>query len=217
MKVAIVLFSAVLVAHLANGAIVEPSQPSQKVKLSLYYESLCPYCKKFITEQLGPNFAKFEDYLDVHLNPFGNAHMKKHGDSYKFTCQHGEGECKGSIMEGCLLNRLNKGTDNAAVPTIACIEKSHPEVASTTQKCMEDNEVTSPSFEDVNDCAQGDEGIQLFAQFGTATANLKPPHKYVPWIMFNDKWDEDIQNEAELNLPATLCRHFLRGADICKN
>ena len=51
---------------------------------------------------------------------------------------------------------------------------------------MEDNEVTSPSFEDVNDCAQGDEGIQLFAQFGTATANLKPPHKYVPWIMFND-------------------------------
>merc|ERR1719357_2180408 len=126
MKVAIVLFSAVLVAHLANGAIVGPSQPSQKVKLSLYYESLCPYCKKFITEQLGPNFAKFEDYLDVHLNPFGNAHMKKHGDSYKFTCQHGEGECKGS--------------DNAAVPTIACIEKSHPEVASTTQKCMEDNE-----------------------------------------------------------------------------
>ena len=159
MKVAIVLFSAVLVAHLANGAIVVniyksifakkrqqseyamqyfqgPSQPSQKVKLSLYYESLCPYCKKFITEQLGPNFAKFEDYLDVHLNPFGNAHMKKHGDSYKFTCQHGEGECKGSIMEGCLLNRLNKGTDNAAVPTIACIEKSHPEVASTTQKVI---------------------------------------------------------------------------------
>ena len=113
-----------------------PSQPGQKVKLSLYYESLCPYCKKFITEQLGPNFAKFEDYLDVHLNPFGNAHMKKHGDSYKFTCQHGEGECKGSIMEGCLLNRLNKGTDNAAVPTIACIEKSHPEVASTTQKVI---------------------------------------------------------------------------------
>ena len=51
---------------------------------------------------------------------------------------------------------------------------------------MEDNKVTLPSFEDVNDCAQGDEGIQLFAQFGTATANLKPPHKYVPWIMFND-------------------------------
>ena len=51
---------------------------------------------------------------------------------------------------------------------------------------MEDNEVTLPSFEEVNDCAQGDEGIQIFAQFGTATANLKPTLLGVPWIMFND-------------------------------
>ena len=46
-----------------------------KVKLSLYYESLCGGCKQFITEQLGPNYPKFAKYLDVELNPYGNAHV----------------------------------------------------------------------------------------------------------------------------------------------
>merc|ERR1711936_105733 len=188
---------------------------SNHVKLSLYYESLCPYCKKFISEQLGPTFGQFEKYLEVILNPSGNAHMKQDSETgqYQFNCQHGPKECQGSIIEGCLINKMS---DMSPVATIACIESSDPSNPKTTQKCMQSTDVTSPTFDEIQQCANGEEGNKIFAQLGKETSQLKPRHKYVPWIIFNDgTWDEDLQNEATINLPATLCRHFLRGVPEC--
>ena len=54
-------------------SISDPQVP--KVKVNLYYESFCPGCRAFITKQLGPNFEEFGQYLDIQLNPFGNARM----------------------------------------------------------------------------------------------------------------------------------------------
>jgi len=209
----------VAVASITDGSVILETKSKNSlgggdepnVKLSLYFESLCPYCKRFITEQLGPNFEAFEKYMEVHLNPFGNA-RERHGR--RFECQHGSAECKGSIIEGCLISKMN-GTSQSPVPTIACIEASDPSDPMTTQKCMQDTNVADPSFDDVKTCGEGSEGKELFHLFGQETKNLEPPHQYVPWITFNDKWDEDIQNEATINLKATLCRHFLRGVPEC--
>ena len=51
---------------------------------------------------------------------------------------------------------------------------------------MDSKDVTSPTFEEVEECANGDEGNKIFAQFGREISHLNPPHKYVPWIVFND-------------------------------
>ena len=50
---------------------------------------------------------------------------------------------------------------------------------------MEDMGVESPTFQEVQSCAMGTEGNQLFAKLGEETAKLSPPHEYVPWILFN--------------------------------
>lgn len=191
------------------------------VKLSLVYESLCPYCRNFITKQLGPNFEKFQKYLDIHLNPYGNAKTLGTGadGQYEFKCQHGVEECIGSIIEGCLIQKMKKSAENKSpVPTLACMEQSddlyHIEVL---EACMTMNDVTSPSVDEVKTCANGPEGNQMFKMYGNDVASLDPPHKFVPWIMFNDKWNENLQNEAEANLPATLCRHFLSGVPECEH
>ena len=92
--------------------------------MSVFYESLCPDCQQFITQQLGPNFGKFGKYLDVKLNSFGNAEMSFEPDTglYRFKCQHGPPECLGSMLEACLINKMT----TTPVPTINCIEKSSP-------------------------------------------------------------------------------------------
>lgn len=51
----------------------------QKVKLNLYYESLCPYSQKFINDDLVKLFES-----DLKLVPFGNA---KVSDNLTVTCQ----------------------------------------------------------------------------------------------------------------------------------
>lgn len=103
-----------------------------KVKLSLFYESLCPDCQQFITRQLGPNFDKFGKYLDIHLNSFGNAEMDLDPDTgkYSFRCQHGPPECLGSMLEACLIRKMT----TSPVPTINCIESSNPRDPQNTKK-----------------------------------------------------------------------------------
>jgi len=186
-----------------------------KVKLSLYFESLCPYCKMFITRQLGPNFAKFEKYLDVELNSFGNARMSKGDDGqWKFTCQHGSQECRGSIIEACLIAKLMEA-GISPVPVITCMESSNPTLLSTAQKCMSSSGIgpnDKPSVDEIISCSKGNEGKEIFAKFGKET----PKHSGVPWVTFNDHFDDLLWTEALTDLPQTLCEHFLSDVPECQ-
>ena len=51
--------------------------PATSVKLSVYYESLCPDSIRFVTRQLYPNWKYFgQDVLQVDLHPFGKANVR---------------------------------------------------------------------------------------------------------------------------------------------
>lgn len=43
------------------------------IKISVYYESLCPYCVDFINKELYPGYQKIGDIVDIEMIPFGNA------------------------------------------------------------------------------------------------------------------------------------------------
>jgi hypothetical protein len=55
------------------------------------------------------------------LIPFGNAKTNKVGDYYTFTCQHGEEECKGNIIETCAFELLD---DKVAWDYLFCLEET---------------------------------------------------------------------------------------------
>ena len=66
--------SAVLHPHFGTHEL-HPTE-ADKVNLELYYESLCPDCRNFITEQVYPAAQKVGEILNVTLVPYGNAVVK---------------------------------------------------------------------------------------------------------------------------------------------
>ena len=57
--------------------LVSSDTPATSVKLSVYYESMCPDSIRFITTQLFSNWKYFgSDVLNVDLHPFGKSNVR---------------------------------------------------------------------------------------------------------------------------------------------
>jgi hypothetical protein len=50
---------------------------------------------------------------------------------------------------------------------------------------MSDLMITDPSYEQVDKCANSNEGENILHEFGVETGNLDPEHYGVPWITFD--------------------------------
>merc|ERR1712165_497823 len=161
------------------------SKTDQNVVVSLYYETLCPYCKAWINDELIPTYEKLQQYMTVEFVPYGNAHQFPNGDSWRFTCQHGPSECKGNIQQSCLLKYVPH--QDEFIYAIHCIEESGSVTSEANiEKCLRSH--TDASGETINtimDCADSEEGIQLHHEYGVETESLVPQQTYVPWVTFN--------------------------------
>ena len=75
---------------LLSAALVPPPLAAAagpaKVPLALYYESLCPYCSRFIVSRLAGIFEDgLIDAVDLLLVPYGNARVR--GANNTINCQ----------------------------------------------------------------------------------------------------------------------------------
>ena len=72
--------------------------------------------------------------------------------------------------------------------------------------------VTTVSFEEVDRCANGQEGNKLMYKLSVSTASLNPPHKYAPWVTVDGKHSSDAEND----LKGFLCGGPLRDVKECQ-
>lgn len=78
--VVLLLAAALLPPHGAASLVT-----AGKVSLELYYESLCPYCSRFIVNRLAGVFEDgLIDIVNLRLLPYGNAHV---GSNSEISCQ----------------------------------------------------------------------------------------------------------------------------------
>merc|ERR1712018_224269 len=190
----------------------------QHVVVSLYYESLCPYCKSWISDELIPTYEKLTKYMSVEFIPYGNAHQRADGDSWKFTCQHGPSECTGNIQQSCLLKYVPD--QNEFIYAIHCIEESGSVTSEANiRQCLKSNsDATDETIDTIIQCSNEEEGIQLHHEMGVETENLVPAHTYVPWVTFNHEHSEDDTTEdCQFDLFNCLCRDYLPGVPECSN
>ncbi|KAF6216298.1 hypothetical protein GE061_000638 [Apolygus lucorum] len=172
------------------------------ITLDVYYESMCPYSRRFVTNQLAPASSKLKDYVHVNFVPYGNAIMKMNEDGEtEVRCQHGINECVGNKIHACAIERLQ--SNQQKVGFVSCVMQS-PDPKIGGLNC---SEPFGLSWEDLEFCAANAEGDALHQYYGQNTMNLNPPNKGVPTTAVNkNRGTDDDQRQMKENLFLMLCQ-----------
>ena len=169
-------------------------------QIDLYFETICPGCQYFITGSFADflNHPGHSELATVKFHPYGNAIEEKKGDLYEFTCQHGENECYGNVIEVCALNKLPY---EEGLNFILCMEKGIQKFQNDMNKALDNCLDSADLKKNILDCAAGKEGNDLQHKVAEGT----PDHEYVPWITFEGEHDEKVQNKLMDDMVGFLC------------
>ncbi|KAK9073043.1 hypothetical protein SSX86_007365 [Deinandra increscens subsp. villosa] len=176
-----------------------------KVQVSLYYESLCPFCANFIVNQLGKALFQWNlvSIVDLKMVPWGNTQLAPNNT---WICQHGPDECTIDIVEACALHLLPQ--PGLKFKLIECIESLDLQGRHGDWKsCMNSLKIDPKT---IMDCYQSRKGFDLGLKFAEETNSLNPPHRFVPWVLVNNyPLQEDYQNFV-----AYICKAYKGGNKI---
>ncbi|XP_045499687.1 GILT-like protein 1 [Colias croceus] len=178
-----------------------------KLRLAVYYESECPDSKSFILRQLQPAIHLLHSYVKLRLIPFGKSRSIDYGND-GFECQHGSGECLGNMVQDCALNMMKKQSDKLKVAYVAC-EMQTRAGAQGDLTCVQKAGLPANRVEH---CVVGNEGTNLQLQSEYYTSLIAPT--FVPTVIVNGEFDQNIQDNAQVDLIGTLCS-ILKEAPPC--
>uniref|UniRef100_A0A1B6ELZ6 Saposin A-type domain-containing protein n=1 Tax=Cuerna arida TaxID=1464854 RepID=A0A1B6ELZ6_9HEMI len=191
-----------------------PLEKKDPVRLTVFYESYCPYSVDFIDKQLYGAWNHFKKHLQVDLVPFGNADQKYENGHFLFMCQHGPMECLGNILHSCAIKKACGKRRSLHCPVrkmkkaldyIDCVinqEEQHK----ASDECATKAGLVPKA---INKCANGKLGEKLASGHGNQTkAFNNPPVAYVPFIVINGNHTEQMQDEAQADLKALICKYI---------
>ncbi|EER17336.1 conserved hypothetical protein [Perkinsus marinus ATCC 50983] len=160
-------------------------QERGQLRRTLFYETLCPYCQRFMVDQVAPivddpETAEFVD-LDLELIPYGNVRNGK--------CQHGPIECEGNAYHRCIIGSSTYSTifDNFTIdvldydpakylPAILCMEEAFKNYNFTGMD-------HAARLGEVHRCYTSPErSAKLEEAAKKETESLDPPKQFVPWL-----------------------------------
>ncbi|RWS05992.1 hypothetical protein B4U79_05208 [Dinothrombium tinctorium] len=152
----------------------------EKVNISLYYETYCPFCRKFVTEQLYPTYVAVGEIMNIELVPYGNAqHREFKNGTIQFECQHGPSECVANMIHACVINLVKDM--KLIMPFINCME-SQEDPASSAKLCCEKVGI---DYDRINRCQNSEQGQKFLLSEGIKTEKFQPPIPGVPFIVVN--------------------------------
>uniref|UniRef100_A0A0E0C9Q9 Gamma-interferon-inducible lysosomal thiol reductase n=1 Tax=Oryza meridionalis TaxID=40149 RepID=A0A0E0C9Q9_9ORYZ len=169
-----------------------------RVTVSVYYETLCPFCSGFVVNDIARIFRDgLSPVVDLRLVPFGNGRVSPDGS---ITCQHGEEECQLNAIEACVIRLWPDAEQH--FPFINCIEHlALTQKWNAWQSCFQETGLAS---QPVMDCYNSGYGTQLQLQYAAETNALQPPHQFVPWVTVNGR----PLGDDYTNFEAYICRAY---------
>ncbi|XP_060809202.1 GILT-like protein 1 isoform X2 [Amyelois transitella] len=202
----------VCLAVMLCGAYAKHKKDDNKVKIAVYYESLCPDSKKFITTQLAPVWRDFKGAVKVKLVPYGKSTHDKVNGKWQFTCHHGPEECYGNKVQSCILKDKSLADTEKMELVICLMGQSSPDKALDT--CLAQLKKESEANK-LKNCAGGDQGDNLLASYGDKTDAVFRPLSFVPTVIINEKFDQAVQDEAFKDLKSVVCRVAVNKPSVC--
>ncbi|XP_066158942.1 GILT-like protein 1 [Euwallacea fornicatus] len=183
----------------------------EKVKVSVYYEALCPDSKFFVTYQLLPVFEKLKDFLILDLIPYGKAEtiIDEEG-KIDFRCQHDHVECFANKIHACAINEISNPEKQLKYVTCMITDNMVPEDAG--ERCGQDQHI---DFAPIKKCAMEQEGSLLLKKHGERTHALSPKVKFIPTIELNDSQGFETQAVILKNLLKAVCAVFHTKPSSC--
>ncbi|CAH1153264.1 unnamed protein product [Phaedon cochleariae] len=183
---------------------------SENVKITLYYEGLCPYCHNFVLNQLYPAYKKLGDAIAVELIPYGNARRQLVEGKWIVTCQHGEEECYSNKVQACVLGLGH--TTEQTLDFVNCLFTGEPD-EKTAKQCSDKGKL---DWTALSTCIYGPQGDEFVLALAEKQEALPEKVVYVPWILINDEHNKDYEDRAYDDLVGVVCE-ILKGApSACK-
>lgn len=182
----------------------ESGKEIEKVKVSVYYEALCPDSKFFITYQLVPVFKALKEFLILDLIPYGKAEtiIDQEG-KIEFRCQHDQIECFANKIHACVIDKIND--PEAQLKYIACMITDNIIPEDAGERCGQEQ---GQDFMPINKCATEQEGSLLLKKYGEQTQSLDPKVKFIPTIELNGSQKIEKQAAILKNLLKSVCNVF---------
>ncbi|KAI5663247.1 hypothetical protein M9H77_22570 [Catharanthus roseus] len=181
----------------------------EKVTLSLYYESLCPYCANFIVNELVKVFeTDLSSIVNLRLVPWGNTQITPNNS---WICQHGRDECLLDMVEACVINVWPN--PEIHFKFIRCVEDLRlRNMHNNWQSCFDSLGLSQTP---IRNCFNTGLAVRLEQGYADETDHLNPPHRFVPWVLVNNlPLQEDYQRFV-----VYICRSY-RGnnsPESCKS
>ncbi|KAM7264947.1 hypothetical protein ACFE04_002630 [Oxalis oulophora] len=161
---------------------------NNNVTVSIYYETLCPYCADFIVNHLSKVFDNgLISIINLRLVPWGNAFTQQNGT---VSCQHGPDECFLNTIDACTITIYPDAHRHFRF--VRCIEqKAMNNKIKEWTNCFDMSGLGKVPI----DCYKSGYGNSLDQKFAKETSQLNPPHRFVPWVVVNNQaLQEDFEN-----------------------
>ncbi|XP_030556398.1 GILT-like protein 1 [Drosophila novamexicana] len=183
---------AVLISCILADESPREKRQAAKLHITLLYESLCPDSKNFM-RQLGPVHQELEPYIDIELVPFGKSASEQSGAL--FHCQHGPAECEGNRLQSCVIS----STQNQAAQVKFVVCQMFASNHANADKCASQAGLLT----DVEYCMKTPTGTKLQLDAELITKRYRP--SFVPTIVYNRVFDQQLQDQSLRNFRATVC------------
>jgi len=183
------------------------------IEVGVYIEALCPDSKDFVVNQLFPTFEKLSKskppIMTVNLVTFGNANMDFAKNATKnpqitFTCQHGEQECQGNILQSCAVLKYPIEQSLAFINCMFASQNWRTPWTSSAE-CAQKLKL---DFNMLSECANSEDGLAIEYFMAGQTNNLNPAHTFVPWVTLDGQHTDIIQTKAQTDLLDLDCQTY---------
>ncbi|XP_060852590.1 gamma-interferon-inducible lysosomal thiol reductase-like [Rhopalosiphum padi] len=205
----------VLIKPLYDVPHVENQNSAPKITVSIYYDSLCLDSVDLFKDQIGPNLAKFQKYVNFDFVPFGNADKKLFEGKWFFKCKKGLTECMKNKWQACSIHVLPSKLQILA-NYLVCYMSSTGERHSGYQ-CTRNMGLYDEYYGKIKKCFINRElSDSLMVQYSNRTQSVLPRSAQIPSVVINGVYNENEQDEAKYNIANVICKYLHpKPAGIC--